>query len=317
MKRLDNVFSQICDFDNLCLADINACKNKQHKREVIEHAKDWENNLIELRKSLLNKTFRTSTYKVFTIYEPKERIIYMLPYYPDRILHHAIMNVLEIWFVRQFTVDTFSSIRGRGIYGAFKAVQKALLNINETQYCLKLDIKKFYPSVDNNILKKLLLRKVKDGNLIWLLNEIIDSVEGLPIGNYLSQYLANFYLTGFDHWLKEVKRVKYYFRYADDIVILSDSKIYLHQLLIDIKEYLLLNLKLEVKSNYQIFSVEVRGIDFVGYVFRHKYILLRKSIKQNFCRMIKRNKNKKSLASYNGWLIHCDAKHLTKKLCGN
>jgi retron-type reverse transcriptase len=148
--------------------------------------------------------------------------------------------------------------------------------------------------------------------LLWLLDEIIDSAPGLPIGNYLSQYLANFYLTYFDHWLKEEKRVKYYYRYADDVVILSGNKRELHQLLEDIKLYLE-ELKLEVKENHQVFPV-ARGIDYVGYVFYHTHIRLRKQIKKNFARKISRNPTHASTASYLGWLSHCNGKHLTKKL---
>jgi len=110
------------------------------------------------------------------------------------------------------------------------------------------------------------------------------------------------------------KAVKYYFRYADDIVILSDNKPYLHQILADIKQYLGENLKLTVKENYQIFPVEKRGIDFVGYVFYHTHTRIRKSIKQNFARMLVARKNPASIASYNGWLTHCNSKNLQKKL---
>jgi len=179
---------------------------------------------------------------------------------------------------------------------------------------LKLDIRKFYPSVDHGILKVMLRKKIKDTDLLWLLDEIIDSAAGLPIGNYLSQYFANFYLTYFDHWLKEEKRVQYYFRYADDIVVLSDNKSYLHQLLNDITLYLQVNLNLKVKDNYQVFPVDSRGIDFVGYVFRHTHTLLRKSIKQSFARAIAKNNNPKSVASYKGWAIHCNSRNLLKTL---
>ena len=130
----------------------------------------------------------------------------------------------------------------------------------------------------------------------------------------MSQIFANFYLSYFDHWIKEKIKIKYYFRYADDIVILSDNKQYLHKVLFDIKSYLDNNLKLTVKNNYQIFPVDKRGIDFIGYIFRHSHILLRKSIKQNFARMIKNNKNKQSIASYKGWTMHCDGKNLLNKL---
>src|SRR5690606_15310200 len=146
----------------------------------------------------------------FKVFEPKERLVYRLPYFPDRITHHAIMNVLEPIFVANLTTDTYSCIKGRGIHACANAVKKALKDVPSTKYCLKLDITKFYPSVDHEILKALLRRKFKDQDLLELLDEIIDSAPGLPIGNYLSQYLANFYLSYFDHWIKEKKRVKYY-----------------------------------------------------------------------------------------------------------
>jgi retron-type reverse transcriptase len=263
---------------------------------------------------LIGKTYKTSQYTTFTIYEPKERIIFRLPYFPDRIVHHAVMNILEPVFVSVFTADTYSCIKKRGIHAAANAIKLALKDNYGTQFCLKLDIKKFYPNVDHEILKQLLRRKIKDQDLLWLLDEIIDSAEGLPIGNYLSQYFANFYLTYFDHWLKEELQVKYYFRYADDMVILSDNKPYLHGILSEIHNYMQEKLKLEVKDNYQVFPVDDRGIDFVGYVFRHDYTLLRKSIKKSFARMLKRNKNPQSIASYRGWAIHCNSKNLLKKL---
>ena len=314
MKRIGNIYPQIYSIENLELADTLASKGKSKQPGVIQHRMNQESNLLKIHEQLKNKTYCTSAYTTFTIFEPKERLIFRLPYYPDRITHHAVMNVLEPIFVSTFTADTYSCIKGRGIHSALRAVKRALKDVPGTHYCLKLDIRKFYPNVDHTILKQLLRRKIKDQDLLWLLDEIIVSANGLPIGNYLSQYFANFYLTYFDHWMKEVKRVKYYFRYADDLVILSDSKTELHQLLADIRNYLMDNLKLEVKNNYQVFPVDVRGIDFVGYVIRHTHIRMRKRIKQQFARMISRNRNKQSIASYNGWASHCNSKHLLNKL---
>ena len=314
MKRQGNLYQRICSIENLMLADSIARKGKSKQPGVIEHDRNRESNIQDLHAMLVNKTYITSPYTTFTIYEPKDRIIFRLPYFPDRITHHAVMNVLEPLFVSTFTADTYSCIKGRGIHAAAYSVKKALHDIPGTHYCLKLDIRKFYPSIDHGVLKALLRRKIKDNDLLWLLDGIIDSADGLPIGNYLSQYFANFYLTYFDHWMKEDRKVKYYFRYADDLVILSDNKPYLHQLLSDIRAYLSNNLKLTVKGNYQVFPVDQRGIDFVGYVFYHTHIRLRKTIKQNFARMIARNRNDKSIASYKGWAVHCDTKHLIKKL---
>lgn len=314
MKRHNNLYQQICSIDNLNLADSIARRGKLKQPGIIAHDRNRESNIAALREALLNKTYVTSEYTTFPIYETKERIIYRLPYYPDRIVHHAVMNVLEPIFVATFTADTYSCIKGRGIHAAARSLREALKDKINTQYCLKLDIKKFYPNIDHEILKQLLRKKIKDQDLLWLLDGIIDSAEGLPIGNYLSQYFANFYLTYFDHWLKEVIKVKYYFRYADDMVILSSNKAYLHQLLSEIRDYLQDNLKLELKSNYQVFPVAARGIDFVGYVFYHTHTRLRKSIKQNFARAVAAGKNKQSISSYTGWAKHSNSKNLIKKL---
>lgn len=314
MKRIGNLYEKIISVENLQLADQIARKGKSSQYGIIVHDKARESNILSLHAMLKNKTYRTSEYTTFKIHEPKERIVFRLPYFPDRILHHAIMNVMEEIFVKTFTADTYSCIKGRGIHKATNNVRRALRNQDETKYCLKLDIKKFYPNIDHDILKSLLRKKLKDPDLLWLLDEIIDSAPGVPIGNYLSQYFANFYLSYFDHWMKETIAVKYYFRYADDLVILAGSKEYLYQLLTDIKTYLVERLKLEVKSNYQIFPVDSRGIDFVGYVIRHTHTRLRKSIKQNFARMLVRNPRDQSIASYLGWTKHCDSKHLIKKL---
>lgn len=317
MKRIGNIYQEIISVDNLYAADAIAQRGKTKQPTVIAHNEKQDANIWHLHNLLYNKTFRTSPYTVFKVYEPKEREVHRLPYFPDRIVHHAIMRVLEPMFVANFTADTYSCIKGKGIHAASYAVRKALKDVEATQYCLKIDIKKFYPSIDHDVLKQLLRRKIKDNDLLWLLDEIIDSAPGLPIGNYLSQYFANFYLSGFDHWLKETKRVKHYFRYADDIVELAPEKSYLHALLADMRQYLSDQLKLTVKDNHQVFPVSARGIDFVGYVHFHTYTLLRKSIKQNFARMLKSNPNKQSTASYNGWLSHCDSTNLKKTLLTN
>jgi RNA-directed DNA polymerase len=314
MKRLDNLYGRICSIENLELADAIARKGKGDQYGIQVHDRNREANILALHQALRDKIYRTSEYTTFKVYEPKEREVFRLPYYPDRIVHHAIMNILEPVFVSTFTADSYSCIKGKGIHAAARAVKAALRDVNNTTYCLKLDIKKFYPSISHRILKGLLRRKFKDGDLLWLLDEIIDSAAGLPIGNYLSQYFANFYLTYFDHWLKEEKRVRYYFRYADDLVILASNKEYLHGLLQEIREYLQANLNLEIKGNWQVFPVAARGIDFVGYVIRHTHTRLRKSIKRNFARMLARRPSKSSIASYYGWCVHANCNHLLKTL---
>lgn len=303
-------------------ADTKASKGKSGAYGVIRHKYNQENNLLQLHDLLISGNFTTSNYQIFKIYDPKERDIYRLPYYPDRIVHHAIMNFLEPIFVSVFTEDTYSCIKGRGIHGVVSNLKDSLKDCQNTIYCLKLDIRKFYPSINHEILKKIIRKKIKDVRLLNLLDNIIDSAPGVPIGNYLSQYFANLYLAYFDHWIKENRKVKYYFRYADDIVILHANKKYLHDLFFDIQNYLWDNLQLKVKGNWQIFPTDSRGIDFVGYVFYHTHIKLRKSIKKRLCRKVaKINKQslsekdyKQSISPWLGWAKHCNSKHLLKKL---
>jgi retron-type reverse transcriptase len=321
MKRVGDIYDQICDLENILLADEIARERKKSRPDIELHDRHREENLALLHRNLVNCTYKTSEYYVFEMIADagKLRQIYCLPYFPDRICHHAIMNVLEPYFVECFIRDTYACIKGRGILDGVRRVKKALKDKEGTTYCLKMDIHKFFPSIDNAILKQLLRQKFKDPRLLILLDEIIDSAKGVPIGNYLSQYFANFYLTYFDHWLKEVKRVKYYFRYCDDMPILSGSKEELHQLRIEIQTYLKEKLNLTLKDNWQIFPVESRGIDFLGYVFYHDHVGLRKSIKQNFARRIRKARGKrrvKVLGSYKGWCMHGNCINLYKKLTG-
>lgn len=235
--------------------------------------KNPHENLVKLQKALIEDTYRTSEYCVYTIIADrgnKEREIYRLPYYPDRIVHHAIMNVIEPYLVNRFTTDTFNCLKDRGIHYGVKRLKRDLkADAEGTKYCLKLDIRKFF-----------------------------------PFGNYISQFAANLNLTWFDRWVKQVLKIKYYHKYCDDIVILHHDKDYLKQCLVEIKKYLKDNLKLEVKDNWQIFPTESRGIDFIGYIFYHKYTLLRKSIKKKFIRKLRYKSNNRRMsaaAAYWGW----------------
>lgn len=265
--------------------------------------------IYKLHNQLLNNTYGVSEYYNFKVNDGKEREISKLPYI-DRIVHHAILTYLEPIFTECFISQTYSCIKNRGLH-------KCLWKMNEylggggVKYALKLDIKKFYPSVNNEILKSLLTRKFKDDKLLNLLDIIIDSTTGLPLGNYTSQWLGNFYLNGLDHYIKEELGIKRVVRYCDDIVILDDSKERLHKWRKLIQSYLLDKLKLEL-SNYQVFPI-ANGIDFLGYVSYETHIRIRKSLKKRFVRMIKRNKNQKSIASYYGWLLHGDCKNLWNK----
>lgn len=323
MKRYNNLFDKIVSLDNLYEADKRARRQKSHRPEVMLFDKNKDKLLLDLQRKLINGEYETSEYYVFKIYEPKEREIFKLPYYPDRIVHHAIMNIMEPIWVSAFIKGTYSCIRKRGIHKALKDVKFALKDEMNTQYCLKLDIRKFYPSIDHDILKTIIRKKIKDKRLLSLLDEIIESAQGVPIGNYLSQFFANLYLTYLDHWIKEQKKVRYYFRYADDIVILGGDKQQLRDLFYNIQDYLNNKLKLNFKDNWQIFKVDSRGIDFVGYRVFHTHTLLRKRIKKRFCKKInKLNKKqnldkdtyKQKICSYIGWIKYCNGRNLLNKM---
>ena len=159
MKRYNNLYNRIISVDNLNLGDVKTRKGKNNQFSILEHDENKTDNINKLHNSLINKTYNTSEYTTFVIKDPKERIIYRLPYYPDRILHHAIMNILEPIFIKSFTSDTYSCIKGRGIHGCSFKLQSALKDIDNTTYCLKLDIQKFYPSVDHVILKQIIRKK--------------------------------------------------------------------------------------------------------------------------------------------------------------
>lgn len=325
MKRYGNLYERIISIENLELADRNARKGKTNKYGVKKHDVNRMENILRLHETLKRGEYHTSPYKTETIHEPKERLIYKLPYYPDRITHHAIVNVMEPIWVASFTRDTYANIKGRGIHKCAEAVRHALRTDPQgTVYCLKLDIRKYYPSVDHGILKREVRRTVKCRHTLAVLDEIIDSEQGLPIGNYLSQYFANIYLSRFDHGLKERYGVTWYFRYVDDMVFLAGSKEELRRIL-EIVRIELAELNLELKPNWQIFPVDARGVDFLGYRFFHGYTLMRKAMKQRMFRRIGQfNRGEireetfaKSMSSWHGWLIWADSCRLRSRLNGS
>jgi len=316
MKRYGNLFDQFCCQDNIEKAYQNARKGKRHYREVVEIEKNPQLILKQLRKTLITGTFQNSTYDIFTIQcSGKERVIYRLPFYPDRIVHHALVQVLKPIWMNLLIRDTYSAIPGRGIHDGVKRIRNAMRDKGETKYCVKFDVHKYYPSVDHDILKSIIRKKVKDTSLLALLDNIIDSAPGIPIGNYISQWFGNLYLAYFDHYMKEQAGATYYFRYCDDIVILGRDKQVLWRQFEQADRYLNDELHLKVKSNYQVFPVDQRGIDFLGYRFFHDYTLVRKSIVKEFKKKLSNTQivTSQSQASYWGWFKHADTYRLTKK----
>lgn len=325
MKRFGNLYEKIFDLDNIRTAHLNARKGKSYYHEVKMIDSNPDKYFREIRDMLENMTFRNASYQVFNkkTDNGKIREIYKLPYFPDRIIHHCIMQVMEpIWYPTLIR-DTYSSIKNRGIHDGVKRIKKALRDESGTKYCFKMDINKFYQSVDHDVMKRVIRKKIKDKKLLWLLDSIIDSTNGLPIGNYLSQYFGNLYLSELDHWLKEQKRVRYYYRYCDDIVIFDNSKQVLHHLKKDIDIYLSRELKINLKDNWQVFPIDDRGIDFLGYRFFHGYTLLRKSIAKRFIKRVTYIRQNwlwlksqyiiSCIMSYRGWMKYANARNLYNK----
>ncbi len=345
MKRIGNLYEKIISMDNLRRAESKARRGKVHSYGVRVFDRDPEGKLLALHEALLTKTFKTSPYEVFTVREPKERLIYRLPYYPDRIVHHAVMNILEPIWVSVFPYNTYSCIKHRGIEAARKRVRKILSDPVNSRYCLKIDIHKFYPSILHRVAKMIYRKKIKCPDTLWLLDGIVDSVNGapdplnpdgvcdgrsIPIGNYISQYLANLVLSYLLHLINskwpQVKGVVY----ADDGSFFAADKETLHALLKFIDEGLR-EVGLSLKGNYQIFPVAAnrydkhgRGVDFLGYVFYRDHTRIRKSIKKNFCRRVSRLYKRKTplspadfktaVCSWLGWVKYSDSEHLLKTI---
>ena len=338
MKRYGNLYEQICSMDNLIIAHHHASTGKGWYQEVKTVNSNPQEYLDILQGMLENKTYETSDYDIFLRQDGvKVRMIYKLPYFPDRICQWAVMQVIEPYLIKNFIRDTYSAIPGRGIHLALERIKKALVtNPEGTKYCLKMDVKQFYPSINHKILKEKFRKLFKDKDLLWLIDEIIDSTpedSGIPIGNYLSQYCGNYYLSDFDHWIKETTfvfngkpvKIKYFFRYMDDMIILSDSKEFLHYLRRLISEYLMTNLRLTLKNTWQVFPVKDRGIDYVGYRIFPEFVLLRKRTVKTMTRALLRMRAKIedgealtyhdycSVNSYLGWMKPCDCHRLKHK----
>ena len=325
MKRYNNIYEKIYNMDNLKLAHKNARKDKSFYKDVKMVDENPEYYLKQIQDMLINKTYDISKYSISIINDKgKQRELMKLPYYPDRIIQWAIMLQVEDIFMNTFCTHTCASMKDRGIRRASKLIKRYMRDKEGTKYCLKIDIKHFYPNIDRSILKQLLRRKFKDKDLLELLDKIIDSApkdKGIPIGSYLSQFLGNFYLSYFDHWLKENKHMKYIVRYMDDVVILYHSKEFLQGLKLEMDEYLHDNLNVEIKDNWQVFPTNIRGIDFVGFRFFYGYTLLRKSTCKNFKKTMMFIKKYNfldyslwcSINSYKGWLMWCDSFRLKDK----
>lgn len=322
MKRYGNLFDRICDLDNIREAHRNARKGKTQYRSVQRVDADVERHALRIRELLTTDSYTTAEYRVFERMDNgKRRIICALPYFPDRIIHHCIMQVVEPIWQATFIRDTYASMKNRGVHDGVRRIMQALHDDPDgTRYCLKMDVQQFYPSIDHTLLKAVIRRKIKDARLLKLLDEIIDSVpSGVPIGNYLSQYFGNLFLSAIDHAAKEELHLRHYFRYCDDIVVLGPDKSKLHHIRDWFAERLA-NIRLTLKKNWQVFPVEGHGVDFLGYRFFQGRTLVRRRIAYKFkrqMRTLRRNWHQldpltllSSVMSYYGWIKVANASRL-------
>ena len=282
MKTHNRFFQKVCSFDNLLRASRKAQRGKRFQDQVAAFNFHLERELYRLQSELQTQTYRPGPYYEFHVYEPKLRKISAAPY-RDRVVHHALCNIIEPIFDPTFVFDSYACRKGKGTH---KAVDRFTEFSRKNTYVLKCDIKKYFPSIDHEILKTLFRRKIRDPEVLWLLDLIVDSSNpqehvreyfegddlltplnrrrGIPIGNLTSQFFANIYLNGFDHFVKENLRCRYYIRYMDDFVVLETDKARLHQVKREMEGYLAqLRLKLHAHK-CQVFPVK-DGTDFLGY----------------------------------------------------
>jgi hypothetical protein len=317
MKRYGNLWNEITDIETLRYAHNQAKRGKGHYSAVKRVEQDVEGHLLQLREMLLNKTFTTGEYQEEDRIEGgKMRRIYKLPYYPDRIVQHALMAVCGPIFRRSLIRDTFQSLPERGTADARKRVQK-MMKSNPQRYALKMDIRKYYPNINNSLMKQAVRKKIKCKDTLWLIDNILDSCQGLPIGNLTSQYFGNVFLTEFDWWVKQELKARYYFRYCDDLVLFSNNKQELRYWRSEIEQRLN-SIKLEIKPDWQIYDTQKQGVDFVGYVFSPTSTRLRKTIASRFKVVAKAARNGKLvilnalqiLIAYKGWVMRANGKQL-------
>lgn len=283
MKRAGNLYESIADMDNLRLAFIKAKRGKEASPDVFDYSLEVEKRLLNLRKSILEEKIKLGEYRFFTIYEPKERLICAAPF-GDRILHHAIINVCHPVFERFQISDSYATRIGKGQYAA---LERAGVFQSAFPWFCKLDIRKYFDSIDHVILLNLLSKRFKDKRLLSLFTDLIDSYQvlpgkGLPIGNLTSQYFANFFLAHADHYIKENIRVPGYVRYMDDMVFWGSEKSELIHWRNNFISFLNDQLHLGVKPDC--LNRSGTGLPFLGYVLFENTIRLNKHSKQRFFR---------------------------------
>lgn len=283
MKRYGNLYPQIINFENIFLAARQAQRGKRFRDNVLEFNYHLETELINLQQELTNKSYQPGNYRTFHLTNPKSRLISAAPY-RDRVVHHALCNIIVPIFEKTFIADSYANRLG---FGTHKALKKFTKFAHNYRYVLQCDIKKYFPSIDHVILKQLLRRKIKCPDTLWLIDTIINNSNeqetvidyflgddlltpvtrrrGLPIGNLTSQFFANTYLNGFDHFVKEQLKILKYVRYVDDFALFSDDRKLLAEARLAIEEYLAQQLRLKIHPiKSQLFETKI-GASFLGF----------------------------------------------------
>ena len=324
MKRHGNLWQHLVSYDNIQAAYNSARRGKTWQRAVQRCDRNVEQRLAKIQSILLDKSYTTSKYKTKTITEPKVRIIYRLPFYPDRIIQHALMNVLEPIWESLFIDNSYACRKGKGIHsGSLKTMEY----VRKYQYCLKCDISKFYPSISHDLLFSIVKKKIKCPDTLWLIENIIYSIgsgKNTPIGNYTSQWFGNLYMNELDQFVKHDLKIKAYLRYCDDFLLFHDDKHVLNECSKKIEKFLMEKLCL-VMSKCRLFPVKL-GVDFLGYRHFRKYILLRKSTVKRVTKrlaelpgkvqrgIITKDNARSSIASTIGWMKWANCSNLRVKL---
>lgn len=326
VKREGHLMEKVTDWDNIVLAYRNASRGRGHTRGVIEFRQNKDENLRNIQKMLKEGTYKSSEYHRFDRKESgKVRHIAALPFYPDRVVHWAVIQATQHVFIRNFIAQTYAAIPGRGTHTAIRDLKRGLRDPRCT-WCAKFDVRHYFESIDKTALLEKLARRIKDPEVMGLYTEIVKGYDGpgIPIGNLTSQYLANLYLSDIDHYMKETMHAKYYYRYMDDIVILGWNRAWLRRLK-TILTGMLADIGLVLNPRWQIFPIAPRGVDFVGYRIWSAFSLLRRRTKARLIRKSREIVNalrngasptvsmRSCLASYHGILSWCDGTRLHRR----
>jgi retron-type reverse transcriptase len=318
-----HTYQDIISLENLLLAWREFIQGKKNKKDVQLFQRNLMQNVIDLHDNLRNKKYKHSPYEAFKIEDPKPRDIHKASV-RDRLLHHAIYRKLYPYFDKQFIHDSYSCRINKGTHKALTQFKnysnKVSQNHTKTVWILKCDVRKFFASIDQEILLTMLSKYIQDVDILNLLKTIIQSFQsiekgqGLPLGNLTSQLLVNIYMNEFDQHMKHVLKTKYYIRYADDFVIMSDDKKYLELVLTDVKRFLVEKLKLQLHPYKVFIKTLYSGMDFLGWVHFPKHRVLRTVTNRRMFKKLSDEPREETIQSYIGLLSHGDTYGLTQRV---